>query len=100
MIHRERILVKFSWISHSSNAIADHLTHQARAAGEDLVIWAVEEEEATSAIVQAVSVVKACWSCRHFTMMHDELPMICKECFYTNVKKGYLDPIEELRTQY
>ena len=89
VIHRERILVKFSWISHSSNAIQITLHIKFVQLEEDLVNWAVEEEEATSAIVQAVSVVKACWSCRYFTMMHDELPMICKECFYTNVKKGY-----------
>ena len=54
VIHRERMLLKFSWIPRSNNAIADHFMHQVCAAGEDLVIWAGKEEEATSVVVQAI----------------------------------------------
>ena len=74
--------------------------HQVPAAGEDLVIWAREEEQATSAIVHAVSAVKACWSCGCFAMMHAELLMICEECFYTKMEKGYLGPIEDIVLLY
>ena len=60
LICREQTQVKLSWIPYSNNAITDHLMHQIRAAGEDLVILAGEEEEATSAMFQAVSAVEIC----------------------------------------
>ena len=100
LIRREQIQAKLLWIPRSNNVIADHLTLQVRAAGEDLVIWAREEEEATSAIVQAVLAVEACCSCGCFAMMHAELPMICEESFHTNVKKGCSDPIEDILLLY
>ena len=55
VIHRERMLSKvFMDPPRSNNAIADHFMHQVCAAGEDLVIWAGKEEEATSVVVQAI----------------------------------------------
>ena len=100
LIRRKRIQVKFSWIPRSNYAIADHLTHQVFAAGENLVLWAGGEERATSAMVQAVSAVKAYWTYGRFTTMHNKLPMICEEFFHTNIKKGYSDPIEDVPLLY
>ena len=60
LIYRGQIWVKFSWVPYSKNAIANHLMQQVHAAVEDLVIWAKEEEEATSAMVQAISAIEAC----------------------------------------
>ena len=93
LILREGIWVKFPLILRSSNAILDHLTHQILAIAKDLVIWAIEEEETTSAMVQAVSAVEAYWSCGRFATMDAKLPMICEDCFHSNFKKGYSDPI-------
>ena len=77
---------KLSQILCLNNAIADHLTHQVHAAGGDLVIWAREEEEATSTISQAVLTIEAYQSYRCFATMYAKLLMICEECFQTIMK--------------
>lgn len=95
--------VCYKWVKRDENARADAIGRVARDAGEDVILWAEQEEDArvVAALKEIPITMASCWLCNGDTLDdHSPLPFICAGCFAERQKTGFSDPLEDVHALY